>query len=160
MCTGGDFLRAVVQRVSSSYVKVDDKVVGSINEGLCVLLGVAKDDTEKDIKWLADKIVNLRIFPDENGKMSKSLLDIDGEILIISQFTLYGDCKKGRRPSFDSAAPPDKGKEFYEKFVNIVRSFPLKKVATGIFGAYMEVGIVNDGPVTIVIDSKVVIKRA
>ena len=146
-------MRAVIQRVSKASVKVNDKVVGEIGKGLLVLIGVGKDDNEKDISYMAEKIVNLRIFEDENGKMNKSLLDIKGEILIISQFTLYGDCRRGRRPSFTDAASPDKGKEYYEKFVKEVKKYGVN-VQTGIFQAMMEVELINQGPVTILLDSK------
>ncbi len=144
---------AVIQRVSSSSVKVDDKIVGEINKGLNILLGVKKGDTSEDIKKLVNKIVNLRIFQDENDKMNLSLLDVEGEALIISQFTLAGNIKKGRRPSFDSSETPDVANELYEEFVE-----EFKKVGiytqTGVFGAYMDVSIQNDGPVTFIIDSK------
>lgn len=146
-------MRAVIQRVSKASVKVDGKVVGKIGKGLLVLIGVGKDDNDKDISYMAEKIVNLRIFEDKNGKMNRSLLDIQGEILIISQFTLYGDCRRGRRPSFTDAASPDKGKEYYEKFVEEVKKYGIN-VQTGIFQAMMEVELINQGPVTILLDSK------
>ena len=146
-------MRAIVQRVKESWVKVDGKVVGKIGEGLNILLGVGKGDTEEDIKKLSQKILNLRIFEDENGKFQYSVLDIKGEILVISQFTLYANVKKGRRPSFEEAEKPERAKERYEKFVEELKKSGLK-VETGIFGAMMEVYILNWGPVTIVIDSK------
>ena len=147
-------MRAVVQRVKEASVEVDGKVVGKIGNGILVLLGVGKDDTEEDMKWIADKVVNLRIFQDENGKMNLSLLDIGGEVLVVSQFTLYGDARKGRRPSFTEAAPPEKGREFYKKFVEYLKEKYNIKVETGEFGAMMDVHIVNWGPVTILLDSK------
>ncbi|KDR96094.1 D-tyrosyl-tRNA(Tyr) deacylase [Peptoclostridium litorale DSM 5388] len=146
-------MRAVVQRVSASSVSVDNEVVGKIDKGLMVLLGVTHDDTQADVKYLVEKISNLRIFEDEQEKMNLSLLDIGGELLAISQFTLYGDCRKGRRPNFTEAAKPDMANELYEKFVSQAKDAGIK-VQTGSFGAHMVVDIVNDGPVTIIIDSK------
>ncbi|TLP38484.1 D-aminoacyl-tRNA deacylase [Arcobacter arenosus] len=144
---------AVIQRVSSSSVKVDDKIVGEINKGLNILLGVKKGDTSEDIKKLVNKIVNLRIFQDENDKMNLSLLDVDGEALIISQFTLSGNIKKGRRPSFDSSETPDVANKLYEEFVEEFKKAGIN-TQTGVFGAYMDVSIQNDGPVSFIIDSK------
>ncbi|RUM28376.1 MAG: D-tyrosyl-tRNA(Tyr) deacylase [Aquifex sp.] len=146
-------MRAVVQRVKKSWVEVDGKIVGSINEGLNVLLGVGKGDTEEDVEKLAKKILNLRIFEDERGKFQYSVLDVKGELLVISQFTLYANVKKGRRPSFEEAEEPKRAKELYEKFVEKLRESGLK-VETGIFGAMMDVFIENWGPVTIIIDSR------
>jgi len=146
-------MRAVVQRVSEARVSVDGQIVGEINKGLVVLLGISHDDSEKDIQYLADKIINLRIFEDENGKMNISLLDVGGELLIVSQFTLYGDCRKGKRPSFDKAAKPDAAEKLYEKFVEYCKGYGIK-VETGIFQAMMIVDIHNDGPVTLLLDSK------
>ena len=146
-------MRAVVQRVKESKVIVDGKVVGQIGKGLNILLGVGKGDTEEDVKKLAKKILNLRIFENEEGKFHYSLLDIGGEVLVISQFTLYANVKKGRRPSFEEAEEPKRAKELYEKFVEEVKSYGVK-VETGIFGAMMEVYILNWGPVTIIVDSK------
>ncbi len=143
---------AVIQRVSQSYVEVDGKIIGKIGEGLNVLLGVVKGDTEEDINKLVNKIVNLRIFEDEKGKMNLSLININGEALIISQFTLAGNVKKGRRPSFDTAEKPDRAKQLYEEFCNEFSKFV--HVETGKFAADMKVYIVNDGPVTFIIDSK------
>jgi len=143
---------AVVQRVIKSSVEVDGKVVGEIRKGVNILLGVAEDDTEEDINKLVNKIVYLRMFEDENKKMNYSLLDINGEALIISQFTLLANLKKGRRPSFEYAAKPDKAKALYEKFVEEFSKYV--KVQTGIFGADMKVYILNDGPVTFILDSK------
>lgn len=145
-------MRAVVQRVKSSHVKVDDKIVGQINQGLMVLLGVEKDDAYEDVKYMADKIINLRIFEDQDEKMNLSLLDIKGELLVVSQFTLLGDCRKGRRPSFVQAGRPEEANDLYEKFVAYCKDYV--KVETGIFQADMQVSIENDGPVTLMIDSK------
>ncbi len=146
-------MRAVVQRVHSASVSVDGKVVGRIDRGLLVYLGVGKNDTEKDVEWMCEKVANLRIFEDENGKMNLSLLQIDGEMLVISQFTLYGDCRRGRRPSFDEAAPPQDGQRLYEMFIERV-SQQVRKVEKGVFGAHMEIESINDGPVTILLDSE------
>ena len=145
-------MRAVVQRVSSSSVKVDGEVVGKINEGLNILIGISKEDTIEDLKYIKDKVVNLRIFEDENYKMNQSLLDIKGEILVISQFTLYGDCRKGRRPNFMNAKGGEEAKILYNEFVNMLKETGLK-VETGEFGADMKFDIQNDGPVTILLDS-------
>ena len=146
-------MRAVVQRVTSSKVVVDGKIVGSINKGINVLIGISCDDNEGDLKYIKDKIINLRIFEDENFKMNKSLMDIGGEMLVISQFTLYGDCRKGRRPNFMNAMGGDEAKALYEEFVKMLKESGLK-VETGEFGAHMNVEIENDGPVTILLDSK------
>ena len=145
-------MRAVVQRVTYSSVEVDGVIVGEINKGFNVLLGISKDDTEEDMKYIKDKIINLRVFSDENDKMNLSLLDIQGELLLISQFTLYGDARKGRRPNFMNALGGEEAKSFYDKFVEIMKETGLK-VETGIFGADMKVDIKNDGPVTILLDS-------
>ena len=146
-------MRAVVQRVSKARVLVEGKVVGEIGKGLMVLLGVGQEDVEKDLEYLAEKIVNLRIFEDENGKMNISLLDVGGELLVVSQFTLYGDCRKGKRPSYSSAARPEEAQAVYEKFVEYCRGYNIK-VETGIFQAMMDVQIHNNGPVTLLLDSK------
>lgn len=146
-------MRAVVQRVSSSKVEVDNKVIGSIKKGLNVLIGISKEDTIEDLNYIKDKILNLRIFEDENDKMNLSLLDIKGEILVISQFTLYGDCRKGRRPNFMNAEGGEKAKEAYNTFVKLLKESDIK-IETGEFGADMKVEIQNDGPVTIILDSK------
>ncbi|MEN3007864.1 D-aminoacyl-tRNA deacylase [Pseudothermotoga sp.] len=146
-------MRAVVQRVHNASVSVDGKLVGQINTGLLVYLGVGKNDTEKDVEWMCDKIANLRIFEDSNGKMNLSLLQVNGELLVISQFTLYGDCRRGRRPSFDEAAPPEIGEKLYEMFIEKMKQ-QVKRVERGIFGAHMEVESINDGPVTILLDSE------
>ncbi len=147
-------MRAVIQRVNSSSVKVEGKVVGSIGRGLNILLGVGKGDTEEDIKKLVRKIVNLRIFENEEGKFHHSLLDIEGEALVISQFTLYANVKKGKRPSFEEAESPQRAKELYERFIEELKSSGVKKVESGVFGAMMEVFIENWGPVTVVIDTR------
>jgi D-tyrosyl-tRNA(Tyr) deacylase len=146
-------MRAVVQRVSYSSVEVEGKIVGSINKGFNVLLGVEDGDTEKEADYLAEKIVNLRIFEDAEDKMNLSLKDVDGEMLCISQFTLLGDCRKGRRPSFIAAARPESANNLYLYFVEQVKKMGIS-VATGIFQAHMKVDIQNDGPVTILVDSK------
>jgi D-tyrosyl-tRNA(Tyr) deacylase len=132
---------------------VDGQIVGKIGNGLVVLIGVGKDDTVDDAKYLAEKIVNLRIFDDNDGKMNLSLLDVKGEMLIVSQFTLYGDCRKGRRPSYSESAAPKIAKVLYEKFIELVKEYGLH-VESGIFAAHMLVEISNDGPVTLLLDSK------
>jgi len=145
-------MRAVVQRVKKSSVKTNDEIVGQIGPGLLVLLGVAKTDSTKDADYLANKIVNLRIFEDEDGKMNRSLLESGGELLAVSQFTLLADCSKGRRPSFVAAAEPDRAAELYEKFVAAVRHRGVA-IQTGRFRAMMEVALINDGPVTLIVES-------
>ena len=146
-------MRAVVQRVSRATVSVDGEITGEIGKGLLVLLGVAGRDSEADAEYLVEKIVNLRIFEDADDKMNLSLLDIAGELLVVSQFTLYGDTRRGRRPSFIDAAPPERANELYEHFVARSRK-RVKKVGTGRFQAMMDVELVNDGPVTIMLDSE------
>ena len=146
-------MRALLQRVLRARVEVDTRTVGKIGRGLCVFLGVASGDTEKDIAFLSEKIVNLRIFDDEDGKMNLSAIDVGGEILVVSQFTLYGDCKKGRRPSWFGAAEPVFANEMYEKFVSALSEKGLN-TAKGVFQAHMTVDICNDGPVTLMIDTR------
>ena len=145
-------MRAVVQRVSSSKVTVDGEVTGEINKGLLVLLGVTHEDTSKDVDYIIDKVLNLRIFEDENEKMNLSLKDVEGELLVVSQFTLYGDCRKGRRPSFSSAARPEVATKLYEEFIEKTRKEGIV-TQTGQFGAHMMVDLTNDGPVTILLES-------
>ena len=145
-------MRAVIQRVRRSSVTVDDRVTGEIGHGLMVLLGVEDKDTEKDLDYMVDKIPNLRIFEDPDGKMNLSLLDVGGELLVVSQFTLLGDARKGRRPGFTDAARPEKANEMYETLVARIASLGIK-VETGQFQAHMMVDILNDGPVTILLDS-------
>ncbi len=146
-------MRAVIQRVKSSAVKVEGKIVGAIGPGLLVLLGVGEEDNGDDLAYLLEKLPFLRIFEDDQGKMNLSLLDVKGEVLAVSQFTLYADTRKGRRPGFSQAAGPDKGNAYYEAFVEGLRRQGIT-VATGVFQAHMEVELVNDGPVTIVMDTK------
>lgn len=146
-------MKAVIQRVTQSTVTVGDETIGCIDQGLMILLGVGHGDTADDCRYLAEKIVNLRIFEDNNGKMNLSLLDIKGEMLVVSQFTLLGDCRKGRRPSFIAAAPPEPAEAMYEMFCEGVRQTGVR-VATGRFGAMMKVSLVNDGPVTLILESK------
>jgi len=146
-------MRAVIQRVKKSSVKAGNEIVGQIGKGLLVLLGVARDDTAKDADYLANKIINLRIFEDPDGKMNRSLLETGGELLVVSQFTLLADCRKGRRPSFIEAAEPQKATDLYETFVDRVREKGVK-VQTGRFRAMMEVALINDGPVTLIIESR------
>ncbi len=145
-------MRAVVQRVSSSKVTVEDNITGQINKGLLVLLGVTHEDTSSDVDYMIDKILNLRIFEDENGKMNLSLKDVGGELLVVSQFTLYGDCRKGKRPSFTNAARPEVATPLYEEFVQKSKDQDIV-VQTGQFGAHMMVDLINDGPVTMLLDS-------
>jgi D-tyrosyl-tRNA(Tyr) deacylase len=146
-------MRAVVQRVAEARVRIAGEVVGDIGRGLLVLLGVTQADTPDNARWLADKIVGLRIFADAEDKMNLSVADVQGGVLVVSQFTLYGDCAKGRRPSFVDAAPPEIAIPLYEKFIDGVKAQGIP-VATGRFGAMMRVELVNDGPVTLIIDSK------
>jgi D-tyrosyl-tRNA(Tyr) deacylase len=147
------FMRAVVQRVSHASVSVDGQIVGEIGLGLLVLLGVASDDAETDADYLAEKIVGLRIFDDSDGKMNLSVIDIKGAVLAVSQFTLFGDVRRGKRPSFDAAARPELAKKLYEYFVERVRAAGVR-CETGVFQATMKVDLVNEGPVTIMLDSK------
>jgi D-tyrosyl-tRNA(Tyr) deacylase len=145
-------MRAVLQRVRHAKVTVGDEVTGEIAAGWLVLLGVAPTDTRKELDWLAEKVVNLRAFEDADGKMNRSVQDVGGSILVVSQFTLYGDCRKGRRPSFIGAAQPEIAEPLYEAFVTAVKSLGVP-VATGRFAADMQVELVNDGPVTFVLDT-------
>jgi D-tyrosyl-tRNA(Tyr) deacylase len=145
-------MRTCIQRVSSARVVVDDDVVGEIGRGLLVLLGVAADDDEAELRWMVDKVVRLRVFDDGEGKMNLALADVGGELLVVSQFTLLGDARKGRRPSFIAAAPPEKAERMYDEFVEAAREIGAR-VATGRFRAHMQVELVNDGPVTILVDS-------
>ncbi len=145
-------MKAVLQRVSRAQVSVDGEIIGKIGKGILILLGVGKNDSLEDVKYLSDKIINLRIFPDENDKLNLSLKDIDGEILVVSQFTLYADCRKGRRPSFEQAAKPDTAVELYNRFVAECKTYGIK-VETGQFQAMMNVELCNEGPVTILLDT-------
>ena len=147
-------MKIVIQRVKNASVAVDNKIVGSINYGMLLLVGFTINDNEEDINYLVDKVINLRIFDDENGVMNKSLLDINGEILSVSQFTLYADARKGRRPSYDLALKSEESRILYELFNNKLKEQNIK-VATGIFQAEMEVSLVNDGPVTILLESRI-----
>jgi D-tyrosyl-tRNA(Tyr) deacylase len=147
-------MKVVIQRVSKANVKVEEKISGEIGEGLLALLGIEDADTEEDIQWLSNKIVNLRIFNDENGVMNRSVLEMNGNILLISQFTLHASTKKGNRPSYIKASKPDFAVPMYEKMIAQLETDLGKKIQTGIFGADMKVELLNDGPVTIIIDSK------
>ncbi len=146
-------MRAVVQRVKNAKVEVDDNEIGAIDSGLLVFLGIGDEDKMDDIDYLIDKIVNLRIFEDENGKMNLSAVDLGKDIMVVSQFTLYGDCRQGKRPNFLNAAPPDKAERLYDVFIDKINKYDLK-IETGEFKAMMDVDLVNDGPVTLLIDSK------
>lgn len=146
-------MRAVVQRVTKASVSVEGKLVGEIGNGLMVLLGVGDEDNDQDLQYLVEKVVGLRIFQDENDKMNLSLIDVKGELLIVSQFTLYGDARKGKRPSFIKSAKPDIGEMYYEEFIKKTKSLGIK-TEKGIFGAHMDVHLINNGPVTILLDSK------
>ena len=146
-------MRAVVQRVKRAKVEVDNETTGAINSGLLVFLGIGKEDTKKDADYLLEKVINLRIFEDEEDRLNLSALDLDKDLLLVSQFTLFGDCRQGRRPSFFEAAPPAKAEKLYDYFVEEAKKSKLK-IATGEFQAMMDVSLVNDGPVTILVDSK------
>ncbi len=146
-------MRAVLQRVSRASVTVGGEVVGQIGRGLLVLLGVTHADTAEHARWLADKTVGLRIFADAQGKMNRGVADVNGSVLVVSQFTLYGDCQKGRRPSFLDAAPPEIAIPLYEEYTNAIRALGIP-VQTGRFGAMMDVELVNDGPVTLILQSR------
>lgn len=147
-------MKVVIQRVSRANVKVDGNITAEIGEGLLVLLGIEDADTDEDIQWLSKKIVNLRIFNDESGVMNKSVMDIKGNILLVSQFTLHASTKKGNRPSYLKASKPEFAIPMYEKMISQLETDLGKKVQTGIFGADMKIGLLNDGPVTIIIDTK------
>ena len=147
-------MRAVIQRVSQSNVKVSGEVIGEIKGGLIVLVSFVDEDNDTDLEWMTKKIVNLRIFNDDEGKMNRSVQDVGGDILLISQFTLHGSTKKGNRPSFIKAAKPDIANVMYEKFIKILEQSLGKEIQTGEFGGDMKVSLVNDGPTTIIIDSK------
>lgn len=145
-------MRTVIQRVSEAEVRIEGDRVARIGKGILALVAVSNKDTEKDLNWMAKKIVGLRIFSDSEGKLNLSLQDIDGELLVVSQFTLYGDCRKGRRPSYSDAAPPEEAEKLYGRFVDIIRHY-CPGVKTGQFQAMMEVNLNNSGPVTLIIDS-------
>ena len=150
---GEERVRAVVQRVSSGSVTIDTQVIARIGRGLVVLLGIRHEDGKRDVKWLVEKIVHLRIFADHNGRMNLSVADIEGEVLIVSQFTLYGDCRKGRRPGFSNAARPEAAESLYHYFIEEMQAYHLK-VVSGTFQADMKVALTNDGPVTLLLDSE------
>lgn len=145
-------MRVLLQRVSRASVRVAGRTVGSVGRGHVLLVGFREGDTEEQARWMADKVLELRVFPDEAGKMNRSLLDVGGDLLVVSQFTLYGDTRKGRRPSFVHAADPDRAVPLYERFVELLRARAPGAVATGSFGALMEVELVNDGPVTLLLE--------
>ena len=145
-------MRAVIQRVSTAAVEVDGRIVAQIGNGLLIYLGVGKGDSDSDAEFMADKLVNLRIFADDAGKMNRSIIDVNGGILLVSNFTLYGDCRKGRRPGFDSAAEPQQALRLYDKTAQLIADMGVQ-VAKGVFGAYMQVNSINDGPVTFLLDS-------
>lgn len=147
-------MRAVIQRVSRANCSVDNKITGQIKNGLMILIGIESEDTIEDMKWMAQKFVNLRVFNDENGLMNKSIVDISGDILLVSQFTLFAQTKKGNRPSFIRAAKPDKAKPMYTQMAHYLNSLLNKEVQLGIFGADMKIDLLNDGPVTIIMNTK------
>jgi len=151
-------MRVVLQKVLWAKVEVDGEVVGEIGPGLCLLVGVSRDDTLEDVKYMANKIPNLRVFPDDEEKLNLSLLDVKGSILAVSQFTLFGDCSKGRRPSFLGAAPPELALELFKKFLDELKKTGLK-VQTGRFQTHMKLSLCNDGPVTLILDSKEVLNK-
>ncbi len=146
-------MRAVIQRVNQAKVTVNGETINCINKGLLVFLGVGEDDDDKDLDYLVNKVLGLRIFEDENDKMNLSLLDVEGELLVVSQFTLFGDVRKGKRPSFTKSAHPDIGNKYYEEFINKTSESGIRVVG-GVFGAHMDVSLINNGPVTILLDSK------
>lgn len=145
-------MRVVVQRVRNAKVEVDNKTIGSVGKGLLLLVGIHEDDTMEELEWICEKILNLRIFDDANGKMNNSIQDVDGGLLVVSQFTLYGNAEKGNRPSYIEAAGADKAEKLYNEMVEYFKANSSLKVETGVFGAYMDVHLVNDGPVTILLD--------
>jgi D-tyrosyl-tRNA(Tyr) deacylase len=145
-------MKLVIQRVKEASVRVNDVVTGAIRTGLLVFVGIARTDTHEDVDYLVDKLIGLRVFPDENGKMNRNVVEARGSVLVVSQFTLYGDCRRGKRPSFDEAAPPDEAIALYSYFLGQIRRGPVP-VESGVFQASMQVHLVNDGPVTILIDS-------
>lgn len=147
-------MRAILQRVEKGTVTVEGNVIGEIGKGIMVLFGLLENDDDKVIEYMLDKIINMRIFEDEAGKLNRSLLDVEGELLIVPNFTLYGDARKGRRPSYSSGASPATAKVIFDKLVAYAQTLPIKKVATGEFQAYMKVEIINDGPITILLDSE------
>ncbi len=148
-------MRGVIQRVKYANVKVDEKIISEISRGIVLFVAIGKEDNEKDFSYIANKVVNLRIFEDNQSLFNRSLVDVNGELLIVSQFTLYGDCRKGRRPSFDQAESVEKSREIYKKFVDFVKKNNNNLIVKeGVFQAHMEVNIVNDGPVTFILDSK------
>ena len=146
-------MRVVLQRSLQASVSIDGKVVGAIDSGLVLLVAIADSDGAKELQWMTEKIANLRVFEDENGKMNRSVLDVNQEILVISQFTLYGNCKKGRRPSFVGAGHPDMAAPMIDRFVEAMKKLGIQKVASGRFGADMKVSLINDGPVTLILDT-------
>jgi D-tyrosyl-tRNA(Tyr) deacylase len=151
-------MRLVIQRVSEAQVKVNQGTAGSIGAGLVVFLGIGREDTEEDANYLLDKLLGLRIFPDEHGKMNRSIQEVGGSLMVVSQFTLYGDCRRGRRPSFDNAAPPERAEALYRYFLDSAKRGPVP-VENGVFQASMQVHLINEGPVTIWMDSADRIKR-
>ena len=150
---------ALVQRVKSASVSVDGNVVGKIEKGLLIFLGIHVADTEHELGWVTKKCTNLRIFPDEEGLMNRSVLDVKGDILVVSQFTLYGNVNKGNRPSFVDSAPPEVAEVLYEKFIGEMENLLNRRVASGVFGAMMDVSLVNDGPVTLWVEKKAVVEK-
>lgn len=146
-------MRVVLQRCSEATVKIDGEICGEIGQGLLLLLGIAPEDTLNEVEWMTNKVSGLRIFETDDGRMNRSVLDVNGEILVVSQFTLYGNCRKGRRPSFVGAGHPSMAEPLVEQFCQKLRSIGVSRVATGRFGANMKVGLINDGPVTLIIDS-------
>ncbi len=143
-------MKILIQRVKNASVTIENKIYSSINKGILAFVGIEKGDSEEDVVKYAKKVVNLRVFPDENQKMNRSLIDIEGEMLVVSQFTLCGNCKKGTRPSFDNSAPPDIANKLYEMFISEIKNYGIK-TKTGVFGAMMDISLINDGPVTFIL---------